>query len=258
MKISFAKNSILLLIPFLLLACGKSSFQTSSSGLQSDSSNNSSNNGGSSNPALAEEIQKLDLSGFASSNYADGQETINLDKSTGDIILKIPLGFLVNVSLTANTSAVLPGLQISTEFDATKGQLLVLRLPVRYLLRDIKTAAPGRLPNGDALPSVPSGELPMVNIVINSQKSEQIYLYLSKEYFAVFFETKVDFGSLLNPLLPINPISMISIPIKDKNKVQIVGYLHLIAKKNNYNGGFMMAFRLPPRVASLLDDFFME
>ncbi len=247
-----------LIFCIFITACGNKSFQTENIVDSTSESDQSNLSNGSKDPALQDQMNKLDLSGYASGNYADGQETINLDKVSGSIIVKIPLGFLVNVTLTANSFPQMPGLIVSTEFDNQKGQILVVKIPVQYLLRNVHTAAPSRLPNGDALPSVPSGELPAVNLVINSQKSEKIYLYLSKEYFAVFFETKVDFGTLLNPLLPVNPISMISIPIKDKNKVQIVGYLHLIAKKNNFNGGFMLAFRLPSQVAALLDNYFLN
>jgi hypothetical protein len=240
-----------------LTACGQKGFDANSSNTSAPEQTGQGSNGNN-NSDLQKEMDKLDMSGYASGNYADGQETINLDKVSAALVLRIPLGFLVNVTLTANSFPEMPGVVVTTEFDPQKGQILVLRLPVKYLLRNTPTAAPSRLPNGDALPSVPSGELPMVALVLNAKKSEKIYLYLSKEYFAVFFETPVDFGSLLNPLLPVNPISLISIPIKDKNKVQIVGYLHLIAKKNSFNGGFMMAFRLPSKVAALLDDYFVD
>ncbi len=247
----YAFLSLSIVSLFLFTSCSRVGFQDSND-ITSASSSGNDNNGVKppSNNNLADQINSLDMRAYVAGGSSDSLLVADLDKTgNGQFIIRIPLGITPIFSIGAGSHQKHKDISFSLEGSIATGFGLVVKIPLKYILRlaDVEAAAPGRLPNGEALPAVPSGELPMLNIVINPDKKEKIYLYLSKEFVGILFESKFDPG-----------IGGFEYPLRDKNEVRTVGYFHLIPSKNKAPAAFMLLLQLPANVSALLDDYFMH
>ncbi len=209
-------------------------------------------------PSLADQINKAQYNGFTvNSNsgvsWTEGNVVMNLDLINKLLVVRIPLGFLITMTPSDLLVPNVSGITWTIESDITKGQFLVVSIALPHVLQDYVHGAPALLPNGDPLPSVPAGETRQVahfQLSLSKKGSEKVHLYFGKEYYAVFLESGVK-------LLP-KTIYMASVQIRNKDKSKVIGYLHVINKKNGYNGGVMMAFQMPPSLAVLLDNLIKE
>lgn len=206
-------------------------------------------------PTPADQISKIGYEGITGTNlsapstWGAGIPVMGLDLTNKVITIRIPLGFFVNLTLAQNSIPELPNVTITTENDPSKGQFLVVRIPFKDVLKDPFNGGTATLPNGDPLPAVPAGETkPIATYVVKLNKSgkENLYLYLGKEYYAVMLQTSAK-------LIPTSSIYMITVTLTNKEKTKTNGFLHLINKKNNVNGGVMAAFQMPTQLAVLLD-----
>ncbi|MEK6773565.1 MAG: hypothetical protein AABY64_06475 [Bdellovibrionota bacterium] len=252
MQIQFyAFLSLSIISLFLFTSCSRVGFQDSND-ITSASNSGNGNTGVKPPPSsgLADQVNSLDMRTYVDSGTFEGLLVADLDKTgKGQLILRIPLGITPIFSIGAGSHQKYKDISFSLEGSIANGFGLVVKIPLKYILRlsDVEAAAPGRLPNGDALPAVPSGELPMLNIVINPDKKEKIYLYLSKEFVGILFESKFDPG-----------IGGFEYPLTDKNGLRTLGYFHLIPPKNKAPTAFMLLLQLPAKASALLDDYFMD
>lgn len=249
------KFQLIKIIPlgFLIFCAGCGSpngFSTSSTNPTTNtppSGGNGGAGGGGGGSSVIDQVRDLDLNGYVAQGSATDRQNpvISFDVMNKEFIIRIPLQLTGQFTVGQGQFPGLSDIKFATVLD-NNGFNFVIRIPMKYILRKVQTAAPGRLPNGDPLPAVPSGELPQVNLVLNPTKKEKVYLYLSKEYFAVLFESKFNHGADL------------SAEIRDKSGLRVVGYFHMIKAKNNSAAAFMIAGQLPPKVTSLLDQYLDE
>lgn len=254
---SFIYNALLIITISLslLTSCAKEGFQTVNQQLpNNDPNGNNGGNHGPPNASLEDQIRNLDMSAYLFTGPfpipEKGLLIVDLNKGgDGLMIVRIPLGITPIFTLGAGVHQKYKDITFTIAGSISSGFSLLVAIPLKYILHLAKfeNAAPGRLPNGDPLPDVPSGELPMLSISVNPSKKEKIYLYLSKEYLGVLFESKFDPG-----------VDMMGIQLKDKNDLRTVGYIHVMKAKNNAPAAFMLSMQFPPKVAALLDDYFMN
>lgn len=157
---------------------------------------------------------------------------VELDTVTDEVHVTLPLGPFnpwPGSSLT-EIFAGHPEIQITTVTGPNGSSWLDVTFP-RTLLDDGISAAPGRLPNGDTLPGVPNGELPMLSTTLPG--SHPLYLYLGLRRFAFFLP--------LNLSTPF-PIRFV---IWNKKNTQELGEIWLLPKKNGHRGGLYLVFFIP-------------
>lgn len=240
----------------LLTSCAKEGFQTSNVSLPDG--NNDGSGGGNNNPpnlSLEDQIKRLDMGTYLFNSPISGIDpskgylVADLDKTgDGQIIINIPLGITPLFSLGAGAHQKYKDISFSLQGSITSGFSLNIKVPLKYILRlgNFENTAPGHLPNGDPIPEVPGGELPKLNITVNSGKKEKIHLYLSKEYVGILFESKFD------------PGVDFSTPLTDRNDLNTLGYFHIISAKNNAPAAFLLLLKFKPQISTLLDDYFLN
>jgi len=223
-------------------ACGPSGKKVAAT-LSSQSTDGTSSGIGSGNPsAPADPLAAVDVDGYVDV-MGSKHQIISLDKVNKTLIISAPLpenplGAVGHVDL-----AELPGAYIEIGPDNSGEWELRLVVPLRYF-KNVDLADPHALPNGDPLPSVPGGELPRIAAHIQNSKGE-LYLYLSSTIFAVFVPTP-----------GINPTIGLTLPIKNRKKTKILGYLSTVPEKKPYPGGVFASFMIPLELARIIDDLF--
>lgn len=247
----------------ILSSCAKKGFEANNfSSVVGNPDGNNGNSGNGQNPPpgsheeLAQQISNLDMRSYVTTgSYAstdpltDPNPVTDLDKKEGQLIIRIPLGLASLFSVgTVGAHQKYKDIVFSVEGDLKTGFRLLVKIPLKYVLRlgQIENAALSRLPNGDPIPHIPTGELPMLNITVNPKKKEKIYLYLSKEYVGLLFESQFDPG--------IN----FEYALKDRNELRSVGFFNLMQAKNNAPAALMVSFPIPAKVSTLLDQYFLD
>jgi hypothetical protein len=91
----------------------------------------------------------------------DKMQVLEIDPVRKELIFRLPFGdepiYSCQFWRTVQTSQGSP-LELRS---LPNGQArLALRVPLKYVLRGVKNLDPKKLPNGDPLPGVPSGEMP--------------------------------------------------------------------------------------------------
>ena len=243
-KITHTIKIAMTLISTLIIAgslgCAKSGFQSSSSSATDPGSQD-----GLSAPLTSQPISdKIDVSSFISGGSYDKLQTVALDRVKKDLLLRMPLG--TNIFITTGSGSVstrYPDITFETEMSADGTAYITLRIPLKYVLRGVTGINPQRLPNGDPLPMIPSGELPSLGFTINNQNKVKLYVYLGVDIVGLYVES------------PFNPYIGITVPIKNQAGTKYVGYFSTVPAKSTFQGGFFLSFQLPPDLATLLDKY---
>jgi hypothetical protein len=264
MSISRSSSTILVHVGRLLMAglfstaffsCS-SSFQPSSSSPASNASSGAGNQpagggndggGGGGNSSQTsgqlEAWKALDVSASIAGSSFGGTRVLDIDKDTKDLILRLPMfpiSGLDGASLSIPIEKI-PGAKFSLEPLSRGGSALVLRIPLRAVIRgDVQLSDPQRLPNGDKIPGIASGELPSTAVEILKAKSIVASVYLSKAFVGVFVTT------------PFDPYVTLSYPLKSATRTW--GTFSTIAAKSGANGGFFISVQIPSDVARIIDD----
>lgn len=247
------------LIASSMMACsGKGGLEAGSSIVAGGGDNGSQGAGGGSpsNPSNPTTIDQVDMKGYADGGTYSGVKTVDLDKTTGELVISLPLGIDSSIMIGNVTVPQLPGVTLSMTIGADGRTYLVGRVPLRYILRSVNvgTIPANRLPNGDLLPAMPAGEYPNLALAVNTNTGEirKIYIYLGLDSIGVYVESKwLDCSAL--------PVCMsVTVPVKNAAKTKILGYLTLVPAKNSFQGGFFLATRLPAEIAAILDDYFIH
>jgi hypothetical protein len=117
-------------------------------------------------------------------------------------------------------------------------------IPLRLLVRGASFTSYNRLPNGDPLPFLPSGEKKGFAVALPTGNRQVIHLYFGVTTFAFFVEV---------PGLNGIPV-FFGFPIVNQQGTRQTGFFSLIAAKNGNNAGVYVATRIPNELAILIDE----
>lgn len=246
-----------LVLAGMLSACSKnngfdaSSVNTSTPGNNSQDTGSGGTDGGG---GTTNTLDRVDLKGYVSSGDYESLKSIDFDKTRGELVLTLPLGMDMMVPQITGSLSQYPDIIFQTTKGSDGRTYFVVRVPVKYVLRGVNSTTPTRLPNGDPLPGVPAGELPSVGFTMNAGDGRRVYIYLGVEVIAVYVESDLLKCPTNFPIC----ISTIPIPIYNQNRTQQLGNLALVLGKNGTKGGFYMATKIPPAIAKILDEHFMN
>lgn len=237
------------LLSFGLMGCG-SSMQTTPSPSQAEPKPQGQNN---TPDTPAEDHGKeaipgsVDVSSFISGGAFDKMQILEIDPVRKELIFHLPLGMNQFILVNSGELPNFPGITFRTEILPNGQARLALRVPLKYVLRGVKNLDPKKLPNGDPLPGVPSGEMPGLALTLDSTNKVQMALYLGADFVAIFVES------------PFDPTISLMFPIKNANGNKYVGSFAMIAAKEapptKFQGGFFLSYQLPPELATLLDKY---
>jgi len=243
MKTKIPFTLFLLVFASTLVACAPKGFETQGVALL-DSNNNSSKSdedgsGGSSS------LQTGDLEGNVDGGFLDRYQVIEYLVSKETIRLHIP----IMSALTAGSGEIpkIPGSHFEIAMDTNGYPELLVDIPAAYILGhlgfqpDNLNLDPTRLPNGQTLPASPGGEPPKVSFKLPI-KGMNIRIYAGFNVIGVYMESDV------------NPVVDLTFAIRNKSKLEILGYFSTISKKNSFKGGFYLAMLMPPRIAAILEN----
>lgn len=233
------KLGILILLISTLIACSEKGFQAAN--LNMTSVNQS---GSSSTPAVKQPTayDKLDLEGYVDGGSYDNTFAVNLDKPNNALIINLPIpaGPFTNLYVDIPD---LKGAKIRTYYDSNNLPQVAVSVPLSYILGGVKNIPAARLPNGNALPAMPSGEAPSLAFGLNQNSENKVYLYIGVNAIGLYIE---------NSYIP-SYLGM-TFPIKNKMKTKILGYFTLVPKSGNFNGGLFCSVPLPVEVSKIIDD----
>lgn len=185
-----------------------------------------------------------DVKSTVSGGFADQVSVLQLDPEKGELLLTIPLGKSINVTISERpiNEEKLPGARIYSATGTDGNKYIVVAVPLRYVLRNVTQIPAGKLPNGDPLPNMPAGELPTIALSISNSNNVKVHLFVGTDALGVFVES------------PFNPFLALDYDILNRSQ-QKIGVLALIPAKATYQGGFFLGIRLRPELARALDSF---
>lgn len=184
--------------------------------------------------------------GEISEGIFEKTKAVDLDKETK--MLKIKLPMMANPYLWGTTAELpikeIPGAKLTVETAEDGTTSVVLHIPLAALIKGINFPPAAKLPNGDPLPGVPSGELPSLAVQLNATRKINATVYLSKQVVGIYVNTPFD------PLVPFK------FPIKSKDGKTIGYFFAVPAKKGTtpVDGGFFLTTQLPDDLSRFLDD----
>lgn len=239
-----------------MVGCSKNGGYESASNIAPSSplegENGQGNNPGGTLPAP---IQSVDMKGFVDGGENDAVQTIDLDKEKGELIISLPMGADMTLGLSNGSLTALPGVTFYTTVNPKDNKAyFVVRVPVRHFLRGVNTLPAGKLPNGDPLPFMPSGEAAALAFEINTgtAHARKAYLYIGVEAVGLFVESKwITCGDLPICIAP-------WFSIKNAAKTRVIGRLSTVMPKNGKDGGLFISTIIPPEIARILDQYFIR
>ena len=210
----------------------------------SKGSNGSLDSGGGSNPGGGTSTgEPVAMDGSINGGRFDQTKVVEIDKVSKALVVRLPFiaGFTIGAQVPLPINGV-EGASIGVEPNADGSSSLVLRIPLAKVLNGVDTLPSSRLPNGDALPAIPEGELPSVGLSFNNSNLKGA-LYLSPTVVGLFVSTKFD------------PYIRLTLPIRDAARTRTFGYFTSIPAKTGYDGGFFISIALPDDLARAIDDW---
>lgn len=223
---------------------GFESAKSTCTGSTSSCANDSLGDGGNNNPGGRPQPgwESVNIDGSINGGRFDRTKVVEVDKAAKMLVLRMPFIAGIQIGVQVPTPIPeLPGATIGIEPSADGSSSLVLRIPLDKVLRGVDFLPKGRLPNGDALPAIPEGELPTLGLSFN-QRDVKGALYLSPTVVGLFINTKFD------------PFIRLTLPIRDQARTRTFGYFTSIPAKPGFDGGFFLSFALPDDLARAIDD----
>lgn len=198
--------------------------------------------GGQQDNSADQAYQSMEMKGWISGGSESDTLSIDIDKPNKALLLRLPLGMNGNVEITEAEVPQLPGVKFYTYDDPNNGKTyMVISVPFTYVIRGVNTLPPTKLPNGDALPQIPSGELPSLAVPVGHSKDVKMYLYVGVNVVGVYVET------------PFDPYIKATFSIKNQAKTKVLGYFSTIPAKGSYQGGFFLSSTIPNEIALILE-----
>lgn len=185
----------------------------------------------------------ISMDGAINGGRFDKTKAVEIDKIAKMLVLRLP--FIAGIQIGAQIPIAIteiPGATVGIEPNSDGSSSLVLRIPLAKVLHGVDTLPSGRLPNGDALPAIPEGELPSVGLSFNRSGTLKGALYLSPTVVGIFVATKFD------------PYIGLTLPIRNEARTRTWGYFSSIPAKPGYDGGFFLSVALPDDLARAIDD----
>lgn len=253
---SFNKSQLIigLMATTLLAACSKNGGFESS--LPASTSDNSSlgtttppgNTPTTPTPTSPSAFEKLDLNSYVSGTSYENEKAFTLDKANNALLLYLPLppGPFSNVYIDAPN---VKGVKITTVLDSQQKARVAVSIPLKLIIKDKIRTLPSAttLPDGRALPMMPSGEYPSLGLVLNQNSDNKIYLYIGVNAVGMFLESSY-FPSYIG----------ITAPVKNQAGTRTLGYFTIVPKAGNSadaaNGGLFLSVILPNDIAKIIDD----
>lgn len=240
-------NLIKISAMILLSACSQSGFQAApqgeilSSALDVPTDSNLPPDSSARNPLSDQEVL-LAHKGYVSGGGSDSTLVVSIDVENQALLVNVPLALpYLTLGDSSGSLKDLPGASFITSTNSQGNSEVMLSVPLKYLVKGASFLRSSRLPNGDLLPSIPSGELPSLAIALPQKPDFQLHIYVGVGVVAIFVAT------------PMDPVIPMTFHIKDENKTKIIGSLSTIPEKNGFNGGFLLTTVLPNEVAVLLE-----
>lgn len=239
----------LLVVSFILTACGQGFEQGPTNGLNNQENLGCLENcsgGGSDimdppngNDSVLPPVSTPELNGKVSGGVWDGKELLKLDLANLSLLVRVPIDF--EASIVAGAFPIPGNSDLTLEFvtDDNNAKHLQLRIPLSRLLNETKLPNERGLPNGDGLPMVPGGKLPHVQTRIGST---DVHFYTGKGVASLFVPTSF------------NPFITLVFPIKNKEK-EVLGHFATIAEKGASKGGFYVSVALPDKLRQVIDNW---
>ena len=206
--------------------------------------NGSLGDGGSTNPGGGGSAgAPVAMDGAINGGRFDQTKVVEIDQRSKMLVMRLPFiaGFTIGAQVPLPIEGV-EGASIGVEPNTDGSSSLVLRIPLAKVLKGIDTLPSSRLPNGDALPAIPEGELPSLGLSFNNSNLKGA-LYLSPTVVGLFVNTKFD------------PYIRLTLPIRDEARTRTFGYFTSIPAKTGYDGGFFISIALPDDLARAIDDW---
>ncbi len=224
-----------------LSGCGQGFTAGTANGVNSTSSNSSTAVGGVSDPAGAA-FKSLSIDGTVSGGSDTKTQVISIDKTNKMLVarLPLPLGSLGGIGLGSLPFNEIPGATIGVEPTASGGSALTIKIPLATFMKGLPSLPMMRLPNGDALPVIPGGELPGLALE-NSNVGLPMTVFLAPSVLAIYVES------------PVNPYIGLTLPIRNASRTRTWGYFSSVPAKTTFKGGFFMSLAMPDDIARIID-----
>lgn len=245
-----ARLMVALFATAALAACGKQGGFESLPGATGNTSQGSSDGGNSgqggttapTEPAPPSAYDKMDLNGYVGGGTYENEKVLGIDKANNALLLYLPLpGAFSNLYIDVPQ---VKGVQIKTVMDSQQKARVAVSIPLRLLVKDRVTTLPAtKLPNGNNLPMMPSGELPSLGLGLNPNSDNKVYLYFGVNAVGMFIESSL-FPAFLG----------LTYPLKNAAATRTLGYFTIVPKSGAYNGGLFLSFILPNDLAKIIDD----
>lgn len=240
---SFAMTCTLL----SLAACSKNGGFEFSNSVFDNSSNSSSSvgDGGADagvDPNDPSAYLKLQYKGTVSGGSDDGTLVVDIDKTNNALLLILPLQVNPYIESAEGTIPELPDVKFMTYKNDKGASFMAVSVPLRYVRKGASFLNPARLPNGDALPQVASGELPSVAIAVPGKNNVKFNFYIGVNVVGIFVSS------------PYDPYVALHFPVR--RGVDTIGYFHTVPAKSGFNGGFFLNTQMPDSIAAIIDDHF--
>lgn len=199
--------------------------------------------GGTDNTDNSANWNAISMDGSINGGRFDKTRVVEIDRAAKALVVRLP--FIAGIQIGAQIPVAIreiPGATVGIEPQADGTSAIVLRIPLEKVLHGVDTLPAGRLPNGDALPAIPEGELPSIGLTFNSSGSVKGALYLSPTVVGIFVATKFD------------PYIRLTLPIRNEARTQTYGYFTSIPAKTGFDGGFFLSVALPDDLSRAIDD----
>lgn len=226
----------------LLGACSNQ-FSTPVEGLNKSASSGDTPDG----PAPSEPINtpsdfsKLETRGVVDGGIYGGNWAFDLDKENNALLLNLPIPLPIIQDISVDLPD-LPGAKIKTYKDSGGKLQVVVSIPLKYIVKGVTFLPSARtLPNGDALPGIPSGEAATLGMSLGS--NQNVHLYVGVNAVGLYVESSY-----------IPEYIGMTTPIKNEAGTRILGYFSIVPKKSTYKGGLFVAFPLPNDIARIIDE----
>lgn len=191
----------------------------------------------------SQQWESISMDGSINGGRFDKTRVVEIDRKAKMLVVRLP--FIAGIQIGAQIPVAIrevPGATVGIEPSADGSSAIVVRIPLEKVLRGVDTLPPGRLPNGDALPAIPEGELPAIGLTFNSSGSLKGALYLSQTVVGIFVATKFD------------PYISLTLPIRNEARTQTYGYFTSVPAKAGFDGGFFLSVALPDDLSRAIDD----
>ena len=223
----------------LLVGC--SAGFSSDDGSPLDQGSNSNDGGSGRTPPANSEYLKVDLTGFISGGAYNKVWSFNLDKSNNAIFMNIPVPGNPAVNFISAVSQI-SGAVIKGYQDTQQKSFIALSIPLKTVMTASALPA-ARLPNGDALPSMPSASAPALGLEMPAELEQKSYLYLGTNAVGLYIESSY-----------IPSTGGMTLPIKNEAGTRIIGYFTTVVQKGSSKGGLFVTLLIPSEIAKILSD----